>query len=328
MADAKKLMPFILEREGGFSDNPKDRGGATNKGVTLATFRQYYGQTATVAQLRAMTDDQWAHIFKSGYWDKFRGDEIESQAVADMCVDWAWHSGTATAARQVQRVLGVAADGVVGPKTVAAINAADPAELFGRLKRARLAFVEGIVRRDPSQRVFLRGWKNRINALAFAVVLFMVLVFSACRPSREAAAPVYARDSVRTVVRYERVEVPDTVLVEIPPQAAERLTADSVSWLENGFAVSVARVDSVGRLFHSLRTKEGGVPVPSRREVVRRDSVVFVDRAAEVPVPVARELARWERVCVKWFPYALGALALAVVYILRKPFLALARRYI
>ena len=58
MADAKKLIPFILKWEGGFANHPKDKGGATNKGITIATFRQYMGQDATVEQLKAMTDEQ------------------------------------------------------------------------------------------------------------------------------------------------------------------------------------------------------------------------------------------------------------------------------
>ena len=64
-----------------------------------------------------------------------------------------------------QRILGVEADGIVGERTLAALAARDPEPLFHQLKAARIAFVEGIVRENPSQRVFLQGWKNRINAL-------------------------------------------------------------------------------------------------------------------------------------------------------------------
>lgn len=168
MADAKKLKPFILRWEGGYVNDADDNGGATNKGVTLATFRQYYGKGATTAQLKAMTDEQWLHIFKTGYWDKFRADEIDNQSVANICVDWAWNSGTATAIKQVQAVLGVTADGIVGAKTIAAVNKANQRHLHAKIKSARLRFVESIARRSATQKKFLKGWKNRINALTFA----------------------------------------------------------------------------------------------------------------------------------------------------------------
>ena len=51
MANAKLLQPFILRWEGGFVNDPLDRGGATNKGITIGTFRQFYGKDATVEQL-------------------------------------------------------------------------------------------------------------------------------------------------------------------------------------------------------------------------------------------------------------------------------------
>lgn len=169
MADAKKLIPFILKWEGGFANHPKDKGGATNKGITIATFRQYMGQDATVEQLKAMTDEQWKTIFKKGFWFPIKGDYITNQSIANICVDWAWGSGTRTAIKQVQRLLGVADDGIVGNITLSAINNANSKKLFEKIKSARLAFVEAIVRRDPTQKVFLKGWRNRINSITYNV---------------------------------------------------------------------------------------------------------------------------------------------------------------
>lgn len=169
MADAKKLIPFILKWEGGFSNHPNDRGGATNKGITIATFRHFMGKDATVEQLKAITDNQWERIFVQGYWSPFKADEIDNQSIANICVDWAWGSGTITAIKQVQRLLGVDDDGIVGRITLSAINNANPKKLFDKIKSARLSFVEAIVRRDPTQKVFIRGWRNRINSIAFSV---------------------------------------------------------------------------------------------------------------------------------------------------------------
>lgn len=167
MAKSEKLTPFILRWEGGFSNHPADKGGPTNRGVTLATYRQLINPRATVEDLRAMTDREWEYIFGRGYWRPWKADYIESQGVANVCVDWAWASGTGTSILRVQRLLGVDADGIVGPQTLDAINGASPRELFERLIQARLDFVQDIVRRHPSQRVFLRGWQNRINDIPY-----------------------------------------------------------------------------------------------------------------------------------------------------------------
>jgi lysozyme family protein len=167
MADAKKLIPFILKWEGGFANHPNDKGGATNKGITIATFRHFFGSGATVEQLKAMTDEQWETVFRKGFWNPFKGNEIKNQSIANICVDWAWGSGATTAIKQVQRLLGVAADGVVGNITLGAINNAEPEKLFEKIKSARLAFVEAIVKRDASQQVFLKGWRNRINSIQY-----------------------------------------------------------------------------------------------------------------------------------------------------------------
>lgn len=168
MADPRKLKPIILRWEGGFANDPIDRGGVTNKGITIATFRHYYGQEATEEELKALTDEQWLHIFTEGFWKPFGADDITNQSVANICVDWAWGSGTCTAIKEVQALLGVKTDGIVGAKTLTAINTCNQRKLFDKIRSARLRFVDAIVRRSPSQKRFIKGWKNRINSFKFS----------------------------------------------------------------------------------------------------------------------------------------------------------------
>ena len=82
-------------------------------------------------------------------------------------VDWAWASGARTAIRKVQELLGVTVDGLDGNETLSAINSKDSEELFDRIKVARYDFVDAIVKRDPSQKRFINGWKNRIKSLKY-----------------------------------------------------------------------------------------------------------------------------------------------------------------
>ena len=167
MARAERLIPFILKWEGGYVNDKYDKGGATNKGITISTFRHFYGSKMTVEDLQNITDEQWEKIFLVGFWRPFRADDIKSQSIANICVDWAWASGTTTAIRQVQKILGVTADGIVGDITIGAINKCDAEDLFNRIKKARIDFVNAIVRNNPTQARFSRGWVNRINDIEF-----------------------------------------------------------------------------------------------------------------------------------------------------------------
>ena len=146
-----------------------DRGGATNKGVTFATWKKYCaknGKTASVESLKKMTNDEWGEIFKEMYWDRCMADRIGDQNIANILVDWMWCSGI-WAIKHVQKIVGVKADGIVGCKTIGAINGQADITLFGKIKKDRIGFVEAIVRRNPAQGRFLRGWKNRINAINY-----------------------------------------------------------------------------------------------------------------------------------------------------------------
>ena len=172
MANVNKLAPFILKWEGGFVDHKNDKGGATNMGVTITTWRQVgYDKDGDrgidVNDLKLLTkEDVISKVLKPHYWDRWKADEIENQSIANIVVDWVWASGV-HGIKQVQKILGVEVDGIVGRKTLAALNSRPADPLFHQIQAARIAFVENIVRRKPSQRKFLRGWKNRILAIKF-----------------------------------------------------------------------------------------------------------------------------------------------------------------
>lgn len=170
MADSSKLIPFILQWEGGFVNDPDDLGGATNKGITIGAFTEYRkrkGQKApTVTDLKNISDAEWRDVFKSLYWDRWKADEIKNQSVANIIVDWVWASGS-HGIRRPQRLLGVKADGIVGKQTIAALNAMDAATLFKMIKDDRAKFIDEICRARPKNEKFRKGWMNRINAIRY-----------------------------------------------------------------------------------------------------------------------------------------------------------------
>ena len=170
MANHKILAPFILSHEGEFSNDKNDPGGATMKGVTLATFRSIYGQGKTVNDLKKITTEQWNNIFKKYYWDKCKADLIDNQSVANMLVDFAWHSGVGTAVSIIQKIVGVAADGIMGRVTIGAINNfwRCNVSVFDSLKAARMRYLKG----RKNWNAFKNGWTTRVESIKYGSLTY------------------------------------------------------------------------------------------------------------------------------------------------------------
>ena len=118
MANVNQLAPFILKWEGGFVNDPADLGGATNMGVTIGAWKSCgYDKDGDgdidVDDLRLLTrEDVVNRVLKPHYWDRWKADDIKSQSVANILVDWVWASG-AHGIKIPQRLLGVSVDGIV-----------------------------------------------------------------------------------------------------------------------------------------------------------------------------------------------------------------------
>tara|TARA_R110000803_G_scaffold173441_1_gene236175 strand:- start:83 stop:658 length:576 start_codon:yes stop_codon:yes gene_type:complete len=185
MANHNNIVPFFYKWEGGKSSDVKDSASSyncgvdgvhTNKGVTYNAWVGVFGKDE-VERFLEMNHEDWGLIFKSKYWDAVKGDKIESQSIADCLVSWAWGSGAVTAVKQMQRVLGVSKDGIIGKNTLAAINEADEKELFAKCVEARKNFFHYIAtprnanRQSTRQRYtnnqrFLRGWLRRLDSFS------------------------------------------------------------------------------------------------------------------------------------------------------------------
>ncbi|MDM1514615.1 putative peptidoglycan-binding domain-containing protein, partial [Myroides odoratimimus] len=111
--------------------------------------------------IKLLTQSDFKYVLKR-YWDKWRADEINNQSVANILVDWYWGSGK-WGIIIPQRILGVTADGIVGAKTISALNATDQRKFFNDVYKAREKFLHDIVKNNPTQQRFLKGWLNRLK---------------------------------------------------------------------------------------------------------------------------------------------------------------------
>ena len=146
----------LLKHEGGFSDHAADPGGKTRFGITEAVAREagYRGD------MRELPLDLAKRIYKDRYWDAVRAEELP-EAIRYAVFDAAVNSGPRQAILWLQRAVGVKDDGIIGPKTLAAVHAADPERLLRRFLSQRLRFMTNL----PNWSSFSRGWARRIADL-------------------------------------------------------------------------------------------------------------------------------------------------------------------
>jgi lysozyme family protein len=166
-----KAFDYMIVNEGGFSNHASDRGGATKYGITKGTLERWKGHPVSVEEVRSLLLDEAKAIYKAWYWDTNSLDGVHSTPIATCVFDIGVVCGTGSAGKFAQQVANshgagqLVPDGVIGPKSLAAINSMD-AGVFIRAFADRVgAYFRGIVNSRPDQGVFLAGWMNRANRL-------------------------------------------------------------------------------------------------------------------------------------------------------------------
>jgi lysozyme family protein len=175
MADIRLYSPLLWKEEGGFTNNPADPGGATNHGITLYTYEVYCAKIGkakpTVQDLKKLTQPVWLNIVKTMYWDMWQADKINNQSVAEILVDWYYNSGI-WGIKIPQKLLALKEDGIVGAITLSTINSMNQEKLFTMIYNARKTFYINIVKNNPKESIFLKGWMNRLANFTFTMKLF------------------------------------------------------------------------------------------------------------------------------------------------------------
>lgn len=188
----ENIIPSILQLEGGFVNHPNDPGGATNFGITLRTYRKFFGEDKTVEDLKNIPTEHKNHIYEVGYWNPIKGYMFQHEALAATVFDFAVNGGVPKAAKTLQYVLNVyfnkqlVVDGIIGTLSLEAVNSLNQDEakacfvLYNDVRkiyyayRADLlksnaphyAFVSSLTNPDSSSSVFYKGWINRVNKIS------------------------------------------------------------------------------------------------------------------------------------------------------------------
>lgn len=172
MADFKQAYAKTAQWEGGYANVTGDLGQETANGISRKFWPKWNGWKIVDANKplrngQMIKDPAFLHevelFYLNEFWYRMKGDKITSQRVAGFIYDWYVNSGN-SALKAIQGLVNVTKDGIMGNKSISEINAQNEFVFMSRLISARTAFVEDIVKRNPSQRKFLVGWLNRINS--------------------------------------------------------------------------------------------------------------------------------------------------------------------
>lgn len=155
-------LAAVLKHEGGYVDDKRDPGGATNLGCTKKVWEEWVGHEVTKEDIRALTVADVSPLYKKKYWDVVKGDELPS-GVDYVMFDCAINSGTGRAAKIAQKICGVAQDGAIGPASLASIKRICESEgvryFIEEYNDARLRFLQAL----PTFEHFGKGWSRRVN---------------------------------------------------------------------------------------------------------------------------------------------------------------------
>lgn len=161
-------MAFVSEHEGGWSDDSADRGGATMYGISLRFLKlideDVDGDGHVTAQdIRALSYDHALDLYRRHFWEHYRLDEINHPFIAAKAMDMFVNMRGRVAAQAIQACFdGLKTDGILGSQSLQAINdEPQPGGAYHDLGIKQAAVYHRIVRRDPSQARFIKGWYRR-----------------------------------------------------------------------------------------------------------------------------------------------------------------------
>lgn len=172
MADFKKAYEMLIENEGGYANNPNDKGGETYKGIARKYWPDWSGwitvdeykskQNFPISlEVNAELQKMVENFYKENFWDKVYGDSILENEIAFSIFDFAVNAGISTSVKLMQKAIGTADDGIIGKQTLSLINSVDKELFNAKFAIEKIKKYVRIVENDKSQGVFLLGWVKR-----------------------------------------------------------------------------------------------------------------------------------------------------------------------
>ncbi len=175
ISNFEKYQKEVFDHEGGFVNDPDDPGGATNKGITLSTFKAFakkdLGIEPTLDNLKKLTNEQASVIYKNNYWNKVKGDDINNGSIAYAIYDFNVNAGNnaITVLQKTLNELGanLTVDGKIGSMTIQTINSTGSFSLFHTYQANRKKYYEKIIKKNSKLKKYKKGWFKRVDSIEF-----------------------------------------------------------------------------------------------------------------------------------------------------------------
>lgn len=176
MAEFEPAIKFVLSNEGGYANNPKDPGGATNHGISLRYLKTLGPEWGDLDKdgdvddydIRLITPENASAIYKKYWWDNYRYVSIKSQTLATKILDFSINTGSTRAHKTIQKALNdlaqskiLAVDGIFGAKTLAAVNSYNSGCVLFNFCWKQVEFYKGLCAANQDACTFLSGWEKR-----------------------------------------------------------------------------------------------------------------------------------------------------------------------
>ncbi len=159
----ESIVSAIIAREGGYSNVPGDKGGATKFGITQQTLSDWRKTSILPEDVKQLGIEEARKIYIARYISGPGYDKIEDGRLRSLVVDSAVQHGPRAANVMLQRALHLPEDGIFGPVTREAVKNASPTTTWMQMFGCRLSFYGRLVTSDPSQAKFCLGWMNRMK---------------------------------------------------------------------------------------------------------------------------------------------------------------------
>lgn len=176
MSNFERAINKVLEHEGGYVNNPNDKGGHTNFGITLGLIQDLHidlNEDGVInwVDIKTMSIEDAKDIYKKQWWDKQGYGKINDQTIATKVFDFAINMGAPRAHKLLQEAVNIAlgtnlvVDGNLGPTSIKTINSAitdlQKQKILDAYCNTAWGFYTRLAERNSKLKVFLRGWRNR-----------------------------------------------------------------------------------------------------------------------------------------------------------------------
>lgn len=156
-----RIIDELIEREGGYVNHPSDRGGPTKYGITQKTLAAWRGHPVTAEDVQNLSEDEARQIYTTEYVSKPGFDKVQDPLLRELLIDCGVNHGPGRAVGWLQLAVGATSDGVMGPKSWAAMAEVPARQIYKHVLAARIVFYGRIVNKRRSQADFIEGWNRR-----------------------------------------------------------------------------------------------------------------------------------------------------------------------